>query len=402
MAEDIQAILKEAEGYFNDREWEQAVMAYERVMKADPNNGDACAKIAEIYAIRGQISKVVEQYFRLMEILTEKGDTKIVVEVAEWINKLQPENLKPKEKILALYEKKGEIDKEVELSLKLARLYIERGEADEKPIDLLKKVLERDPENLNIALELAEIYLSSGHIQEGLMQFRTVSDAFIEKGMLDKAADAMKRMKVLQPDDQDLMFRLGNLYIELGKLDEAEAEYRAILRLNLNHIDALMALGNVCQKKGQYKDATLAFNKILSINPQEVSAREKLGELNHAQGLAGEAIKHYLSAAHSYQVSGNTENAVRIFQKVLSLDPTNPTATRELTNIGAPLRPDAGDEFGDIIPVIPTAEKEDLDKPVKLDKKAKDRKVKDSGADKAEEEKIEKEPAEAEELEKKK
>jgi tetratricopeptide (TPR) repeat protein len=216
----------------------------------------------------------------------------------------------------------------------------------DQSIEILKNAQAMEPDNLDIGYELAEMYLSHGHISEGASQFRQIANSFLDKGQYEKAAEAFKRMKVVQSDDPSLLFTLGNIYVTLGRLNDAEAEFRSILRHDLNHLEALLALGNVCQQKGQFRDAILAFNKILSINPQENVAREKLGELYQAQGNVNEAIKQYLGAANAYHEVEENERAIRLYQRVVALDPTNPTACRELTNLGAPMEPEDPADLG--------------------------------------------------------
>jgi tetratricopeptide (TPR) repeat protein len=339
MTENIQNLILDAEEAFSRKEWEMAIDKYKLVLEANPQSEDACSKLAELFAIRGLISDMVEMYFTLMDILDQKEEYDLAIEVARWIIKIQPENDKARMNTILILKKKGNMEEVVVQSLQLAKLYIELGEGD-KSILLLKNAQEIAPTNLDIGLELAEMYISHGHLQEGTNQYRKIANAYMSKGEYEKATEAFRRMKVVIPDDPQLLYTLGNLYLNLGKFNEAEAEFRAILRHNLNHTDALMALGEVCQKKGQFRDAILAFNKILSINPQDERAKEKLGELYHAQGSTGEAVKHYLQAAGAYQYNENIEKAIKLYQRVISIDPTNPTACRELTNLGAPLTAD--------------------------------------------------------------
>lgn len=343
MPEEVQALFREAETAQAQKDWDLAIEKYQAVMEEDPANEEACSKLAELYAIRGLISNVVDQYFVLMDILEEKEEFELAVEVARWIMKLQPDNDKARMKTILIYKKKGDMDEVVKQSLQLARLYIELGQGDQS-ILLLKNAQDIAPENLDIGLELAEMYISHGHIPEGTNQYKKIANAYLEKGNHEKAAESFRRMKVVQPDDPQLLFTLGNLYMSLGKYNEAEAEFRAILRHNLSHTDALMALGNVCQKKGQFRDAILAFNKILSVNPQDEIAKEKLGELYQAQGATSEAVKFYLQAANTYQYGDAVDRAIKLYQRVLTIDPTNPTACRELTNLGAPLATEEADE----------------------------------------------------------
>ena len=338
---DVTSVMMEAETAFNDREWDLAIDKYKEILGFDPQNEEACTKLAELYAIRGLISNVVETYFNLMDILEQKQNYDMAVEIARWIMKVQPENDKARMKTILIFKKKGDMEEVVNQSLQLARLYIELNQGDQS-ILLLKNAQEIAPDNLDIGLELAEMYISHGHIQEGTNQYRKIANAYLNKGNYEKATEAFRRMKVVIPEDPQLLFTLGNLYMNLGKLNEAESEFRAILRHNLNHTDALMSLGEVCQKKGQFRDAILAFNKILSINPQDEKAKERLGELYHAQGATSEAVKCYLEAANAYQYSEDLEKAISLYQRVLSIDKSNPTACRELTNLGAPLEADGG------------------------------------------------------------
>lgn len=334
--------MREAESLIEERDWDAALEKLKRVLELDPENAKACERRAHAFAVRGMIKSVIQTYFRLMDILEARSELDPAIEVAGWIQRLDPESDAARMRVIQILRKKGDHAEVVRRSRELARLYIELGQGDQS-ISLLKSAQESDPDNLEIGLELAEMFVSHGHIEEGAAQYRRVAAAFQEKGQVEKAAEAYRRMKVIVPDDPGVFFTLGKLFLTLGRFNEAEQEFRAILRHDLNHEEALLALGDVCQKKGQFRDAILAFNKILTINPQENSAKERLGELYQAQGISAEAVKHYLAAAHALQQLEDHPRAVKLYQRVLALDPTNPTACRELTNLGAPLTPDPGD-----------------------------------------------------------
>ena len=342
MADDVRDLMREAESLIEERDWDAALEKLKRVLELDPENAKACERLAHAYAVRGMLKSVIQTHFQLMDILEARSELDSAIEVAGWIQRLEPESDVARMRVIQILRKKGDPAEVVRRSRELARLYIELGQGDQS-ILLLKNAQESDPENLEIGLELAEMFVSHGHIEEGAAQYRRVAVAFQEKGQIEKAAEAYRRMKVIIPDDPGVFFTLGKLFLSLGRFNEAEQEFRAILRHDLNHEEALLALGDVCQKKGQFRDAILAFNKILTINPHENSAKERLGELYQAQGISAEAVKHYLAAAHSWQQLEDHPRAVKLYQRVLALDPTNPTACRELTNLGAPLIPDPGD-----------------------------------------------------------
>ena len=191
-------------------------------MQVDPQNEEACEQLARVYAIRGMINQVINQYFTLMGILEDKGELDLCLEVARWIIRIQPENDKARRAQIEIFGKKGDRAEVIAQSLKLARMYIELGLGDQS-IELLKNAQEMEPGNLDIGVELAEMYISHGHIQEGAEQFRRIAHAFLAQQNYEKAAESFKRMKLFQSDDPGLLFTLGNIYVQLGRFERRGA-----------------------------------------------------------------------------------------------------------------------------------------------------------------------------------
>lgn len=330
------ALVLEANAAYDAGDWDQAIEGYTKALEADTGDAEACRRLADTRAIRGNLNLVVETYLQLMDILCSQNNYEAALQVGDWVKCIKPESDAVRAKTVDIYIKLGDMAKVVQHSMELARLYIELGQG-ESAISLLVEAQKTDPGNLEIGLELAETYVSQGHIQEGANQYRKMGHILMDGGNLERSCEAFRRLKLIQPDDPGILLTLGNIYVELRRYNEAEQEYRSILRHNLNHEEALLALGRVCQLKCQWRDAILAFNRILNINPNEITAKERLGELYQQQSLIQDAIKYYLLAAQAYFEIEERDKAIRLYQIVLGLDHSHPTAVRELTNLEAPL-----------------------------------------------------------------
>ncbi|MHB2016872.1 MAG: protein kinase domain-containing protein, partial [Candidatus Xenobia bacterium] len=222
----------------------------------------------------------------------------------------------------------GDRAREVAASRALARAYLELGN-QEQAVSLLQELARGNPADAGVGMELGELYVNTGRIQEAAEQLQRVAQVQMAGGQLEEAAEALRRVRVVAPE-APIGHLLGTIHHRLGNFNEAEVEYRAILRRDLSNVDVLMALGQLCQQKGQFRDAILAFNRLLKVDPQRAVAREKLGELYEAQGNLNDAIKHYTEAARQMEEP-------RLWQRILALDPMHPDAYRELEFLGAPL-----------------------------------------------------------------
>lgn len=335
-----EASFKIAQEFVRKGDIEQALTEYEKILQAEPNNLQICYELSELYARRGLISKVTEQYLRIADIYL--GDTNLDkgVEACYRIIRIEPESIKAREKLIDIYNQMEDRDQVREQCFALSRICSMQGQS-ERALEFLQRGIEVDPDNLDARLELAIMNVKQGHIKEGIIQYKDVAQAFWEKGELGKASDTYKRVTVLQPDDTETHLALGTLYRELGQLEDAKNAFRYILRYELTHIKALTELGLVCQEKGEIDSAILAFKKIVDINPMKTEAKEKLGELYEIRGQLQEAIKQYYEAAEDFQKQEMNDKAIQMCERLLELDCKHSKALRLMKELGGYSRPQA-------------------------------------------------------------
>ena len=349
MADTIEGLMQEAQTYADSRSWDQAIESYSKVLELDADNDEACRNLAQIYALRGMLKSVISTYLRLMHIYMARSDMDNAMAVANYVLLLEPESVDVRSELINMYRYRGDTAEVVARSLDLARLYTELDEGD-RSIELLQSVLNDEPNNADVCRELAEMYIQYGQVERGANQYHQVADLYQASGQLEKACEALERILVVNGNDSGAVFHLGELYSMLGRWEDAEKQFRNALKFDFENLDVMFALGDVCQRKGDLDQASLAYRKIVMTAPDFVSAQERLGEVYHLQNNIESAIKAYLTAADLYAKSNDSEHAISLYQRVIFLDPNNPTATRELTNLGAPV---VGNDGG-IQPIVKT------------------------------------------------
>src|SRR5947199_7253123 len=141
-------------------------------------------------------------------------------------------------------------------------------------------------------------------------------------------------------------------YVQQGKIQNAIAEYEKILKNDAKDLTVTNTVGDLYSRGGDSDKATQCFKsvgdayasqgftvkaiamykKICKLQPS-LESLLKLAELYTQQGLFNDARAQYLQVAEEFMKAGELENAVRIFQKILEMDPENSTMRIKLAEV---------------------------------------------------------------------
>ncbi len=136
----------------------------------------------------------------------------------------------------------------------------------------------------------------------------SAAEKYVQQGKLQNAISEYE--KILKADAKDLtvLNTVGDLYSRLGEADKATECFKSVG-------DAYAAQGFTVKGIAMYK-------KIAKLKPSLESVL-KLAELYTQQGLFNDARAQYLQVAEEFLRAGELEQSVRIFQKILEMDPEN-------------------------------------------------------------------------------
>ncbi len=142
----------------------------------------------------------------------------------------------------------------------------------------------------------------------------SAAEKFVQQGKLPNAIAEYE--KILKADAKDLtvMNTVGDLYSRLGDNDKA--------------VECFKSVGDAYATQGFTVKAIAMYKKLAKSKPS-IETVLRLAELYTQQGLFNDARAQYLQVAEEFLRGGELEQAVRIFQKTLEMDPDNlPMRTR--------------------------------------------------------------------------
>ena len=138
------------------------------------------------------------------------------------------------------------------------------------------------------------------------------AEKFVQQGKLQNAIAEYEKVLKADPKDLTVSNTVGDLYARLGQNDKA--------------ITCFKSVGDAYASQGFTVKAIAMYKKLTKLKPALESVL-RLAELYTQQGLFNDARAQYLQVAEEFLKTGDLEQAVRIFQKTLEMDPEN-TAMR--------------------------------------------------------------------------
>ncbi|WP_161939929.1 tetratricopeptide repeat protein [Dissulfuribacter thermophilus] len=150
-------------------------------------------------------------------------------------------------------------------------------------------VLKQSPNDVDTMILLARIYVHSNRIKDAIEVLEKALDKapgntqalfflgniYMEIKQYDKAIDVLERS--LKEETQNsfmIHYYLGRLYFDSNKLVDAERHFKKAVQLNPNMVDAYYGLALIYKKRGDVEDAIGAFDTYLHRRPQDLKARD--------------------------------------------------------------------------------------------------------------------------------
>ena len=284
---------------------------FEDLIRKNPEDDRAYVRLAELYARAGRETKAIETY----------------------------------EKVAVIFEKKG---------------FLNKAKA------VLKQALLLSPEHGKINVLLADYDKQSGLVKDAAMRYNTAVNYYVKAGNKIAAINILRKMLELYPGNINLTVKLANMLIAEGMNHDAEKllvplaeslkntdkvnEYVSVLKLLYtatgNDAEIGKTLVNFYLKKGSYSNALIVLQKLVVDNPDTIEFLEKLAFVFDKLGETHKLIAIYKQIAVVYAKRKNYADRDEMYRRILELDPNDREALFIL-NENAKLRDIISDKIKD-------------------------------------------------------
>jgi tetratricopeptide (TPR) repeat protein len=258
-----QKVLSAAEKYVQQGKIQNAIAEYEKVTKADPKDLTVTNTIGDLYSRLGEADKATECFKTVGDAYATQGFTVKAIAMYKKISKLRP-SLEGVLKLAELYTQQGLFNDARAQYLQVAEEFLKSGELD-NAVRIFQKILEMDPENTNMRVRLAEVYVRLGKKNDAWQIFSAAAETLRAKGNLNGAEEVLQRMLTLDPGNGYALLMQGRNLLQAGDAEAAIESLQKVPDLDSNP-DGLRDLLKAYLKNGRLSDAGTLANKLLTVH----------------------------------------------------------------------------------------------------------------------------------------
>ena len=258
-----QKVLSAAEKYVQQGKMQNAIAEYEKVIKADAKDLTVINTVGDLYSRLGEADKATECFKTVGDAYANQGFTVKAIAMYKKISKLKP-SLESVLKLAELYTQQGLFNDARAQYLQVAEEFLKSG-ALEDAVRIFQKILEMDPENTNMRVRLAEVYVRLGKKNDAWQIFSAAAETLRSKGSLSAADDVLQRMLTLDPGNSYALLAQGRNLLESGDAEGAIESLRKVSDLDSNP-EGLRDLLKAYLKTGRLSDAGTLASKLLAVH----------------------------------------------------------------------------------------------------------------------------------------
>lgn len=366
-----------AEIHIRQGENDVALEIYKRMLKYNPSDIEIKTKIAGLYLTSGLKEKAVKEFLSIASDYVDNGDYENAREFYNKAINIDPRNISSFIGLGKIARLSGDTKQAYEyinnaLTISpdnnealhsYAALAIETNDIDNAK-QALTKLIESAPSNIQYKKLLGSIYLKEGLLEKALDELLPYIDEELNAGRFDEAEELIKNFREIRP--VEVKRRLIIIY--KAKNDKNSA------------INELRDLAGILESEGLPEEALQAYREILQLDISLEAVKEKIKELEKTLRIVPEKdrekefveeaphitkepsrrpapaktpgnFEEKLAEAAFYAQQGLKEEAIKLYEELLSFAPGNEDIIKKINSLRTPREREAKEKLQVKIPV---------------------------------------------------
>jgi tetratricopeptide (TPR) repeat protein len=253
-------VLEAASKYVDKKKYDKAVIEYQKLIDADPNDARTLLKIGDLQAKQGLHAEAISTYETVGKLYAHQGFALKAIAVYKQIREIIAKHVPQLEeryghitpKLAELYQQLG-LTSDALAALDEVATRLQRQQKDPEAIEVFRKIVELDPTNPLPHLRLAEALSRVKDTDGAVFEFKTAASQLAGIGRRDDALKVLERLLHHKPDSEQARI-CAELYLSRGQPQDgmqALSKLQICFQANPRDFDTLSLLARAFNAIGQ-------------------------------------------------------------------------------------------------------------------------------------------------------
>ncbi len=296
--------LEAAQKYLAQNKVPQAIAEYKAILAAEPTDQITLMTVGDLFVRAGDLPQASEYFEQLARVFLEEGFTSKAIAIYKKIAKLAPDQIEPLEKLADLYVQQGVMSEARPIYIQMAEAQL-KNKQPEKAAEVLRRLLDIEPDNTRVQTRLADLYMAIGQKGEAARAYFMAAFRGFERGEMDSALTLVEKGLEVDPGNQRGVLVKARILAAKGRPGEAAKILEALPDAGEGGQSTLL-LFEAYMKAGRPQQAVDLAQKVLKTTPDKydpvLPLVDSLAETNHEMLLVlARALRDPMMAAQDYE-----------------------------------------------------------------------------------------------------
>jgi pilus assembly protein FimV len=285
----------------------KAIKEYEKILGEDPNDVRTLLKKGDLLVRVGEKGDAINTYLRVAGTYSQQGFHLKAVAVFKQILKIDSSRVDVNLRLAEEYQNLGIISDAMNHLQTVVGFYDQQGKTRDS-LEILRRIVELDPENIANRIKLAELYSREKMVAEAITEFGQAAKDLKSQNRMEDFAKVGERLIYHDSSNTAMIKELVGFYLQQGDTKRALPKLQICFKADPHDIDTLQMLAT-------------AFKDLHQVS-KSVSVYKEMAKIHLSQGAS--------------------DKLREVFQRVREIDPDDADANRYLSGGGFSAAVEAG------------------------------------------------------------
>jgi tetratricopeptide (TPR) repeat protein len=278
MAVDRNTIIKEAQKFAGKGQFDKAIAEWRKLVKESPNDATLFNTIGDLCLKKNAKAEAVDAYKRAADLLAEDGFTSKAIALYKKVLNIDPDKIEVHLALGDMNAEKGLTGNALESYKKVADHYKKKNDMP-RALGIYQKMADLSPANTAFRMKLADMYLKEGMQKEGVKAYLDAADQHVAKDAFQDARQMFEKVLAIEPNNKEVYHKAGIVYFKEGKFVEACKALKPAFENDPENQELINLYLEALTKAGRAGDAEEVYKKLLAVDPSRLELREKLYQI---------------------------------------------------------------------------------------------------------------------------